>query len=351
VENHREDLTGSLNPIIDLLMNSSLESIVDLTQSGMVEVNAIIVERMQSEIDLIPQLAVHLIASGGKRIRPMLTLAGAQMANGENWDSRRHLHVTKLAAAVEFIHTATLLHDDVIDESNMRRGQITANAIWGNKSSVLVGDFLFARAFELMVETGNIEVLGRLSNASAKITEGEIQQLLITGKPDTDINHYLAVIIGKTAELFAAAAEAGGMIAGGEAALNAGLKDYGMALGIAFQITDDALDYGADETRLGKNIGDDFAEGKTTLPVMLAYHDGNAEEKAFWERTLGEGGINDGDLLKAQEYINRHDAINRTLAEARRYADQAEQCLAPFPASQARDSLMEAARFAASRTI
>ncbi|MCE2518142.1 MAG: polyprenyl synthetase family protein [Alphaproteobacteria bacterium] len=341
-------------------MAASLDPIIALTRDGMTAVNSIIVDRMQSEIDLIPQLAGHLVASGGKRIRPMLTLASAMMA-GETPEAKAN--AAKLAAAVEFIHTATLLHDDVIDESNMRRGQQTANAIWGNEASVLVGDFLFARAFELMVETGNIHVLGRLSNASARITEGEIQQLMIAGKPDTDIDDYLSVIIGKTAELFAAAAEAGGMIAGGDDALNNtlnnalnnalpnALKDYGMALGIAFQITDDALDYDADETRLGKNVGDDFAEGKTTLPVMMAYHDGDADEKAFWQRTLGDGDIGDGDLAHAQALITKHDTISRSLAEARRHAEAAEQCLAPFPASPARDGLMEAARFAASRAV
>lgn len=333
------------------LHQASLDRIITLTNVGMDNVNGIIVDRMQSEIDLIPTLAGHLVASGGKRIRPMLTLAGAMMARGTSDKADGHEAAAKLAAAVEFIHTATLLHDDVIDESNMRRGKETANAIWGNEASVLVGDFLFARAFELMVETGNIHILGRLSNASARITEGEIQQLMIAGNPATDVDNYLSVIIGKTAELFAAAAEAGGMIAGGDAALNKALKDYGMALGIAFQITDDALDYDADESRLGKNVGDDFAEGKTTLPVMLAYQDGDAEEQAFWTRTLTEGDINDGDLAHAQALIIKHDAINRSLAEARRHADLAEACLAPFAASPARDGLIDAARFAASRAL
>ena len=313
--------------------------------------NAIIVDRMQSEIDLIPTLAGHLVSSGGKRIRPMLTLAGAMMVNGDWTDPTIRNNAAKLSAAVEFIHTATLLHDDVIDESGMRRGKETANAIWGNEASVLVGDFLFARAFELMVETGNITVLGRLSNASARITEGEIQQMMIAGNPATDIDDYLSVIIGKTAELFAAAAEAGGMIANGDEALNTALKDYGMALGIAFQITDDALDYAAEEGTLGKTVGDDFNEGKTTLPVMMAYHDGDDEEKAFWTRTLTQGDIHDGDLAQAQQLIAKHDTIRRSLAEARRHAEAAEQHLAAFPASDARDFLMEAARFAASRAV
>ncbi len=329
----------------------SLTPLIDLTASAMTDVNAIIVDRMQSDIDLIPTLAGHLVASGGKRVRPMLTLAGAMMVQPNLTDGIIRGNVAKLAAAVEFIHTATLLHDDVIDESDMRRGQETANAIWGNEASVLVGDFLFARAFELMVETGNIAVLGRLSTASARITEGEIQQMMIAGKPDTDIQDYLSVIIGKTAELFAAAAEAGGMIAHADDDLTAALKDYGMALGIAFQITDDALDYAADEGTLGKSVGDDFNEGKTTLPVMMAYHDGNAEEKAFWTRTLTEGDIQDGDLAEAQRLITTHDTIARSLAEARRHAAAAEAHLAAFPTSDARDFLMEAARFAASRAV
>ena len=329
----------------------SLKPLISLTAEAMTDVNAIIVDRMQSEIDLIPTLAGHLVSSGGKRIRPMLTLAGAMMVNGDWTDPTIRNNAAKLSAAVEFIHTATLLHDDVIDESGMRRGKETANAIWGNEASVLVGDFLFARAFELMVETGNITVLGRLSNASARITEGEIQQMMIAGNPATDIDDYLSVIIGKTAELFAAAAEAGGMIANGDEALNTALKDYGMALGIAFQITDDALDYAAEEGTLGKTVGDDFNEGKTTLPVMMAYHDGDDEEKAFWTRTLTHGDIHDGDLAHAQQLIAKHDTINRSLAEARRHAEAAEQHLAAFPASEARDFLMEAARFAASRAV
>ena len=329
----------------------SLKSLIGLTAEAMTDVNAIIVDRMQSEIDLIPTLAGHLVSSGGKRIRPMLTLAGAMMVNGDWADPEIRNNAAKLSAAVEFIHTATLLHDDVIDESGMRRGKETANAIWGNEASVLVGDFLFARAFELMVETGNITVLGRLSNAAARITEGEIQQLMIAGNPATDIDDYLSVIIGKTAELFAAAAEAGGMIANGDEALNTALKDYGMALGIAFQITDDALDYAAEEGTLGKTVGDDFNEGKTTLPVMMAYHDGDDEEKAFWTRTLTQGDIHDGDLAHAQQLIAKHDTIRRSLAEARRHAEAAEQHLAAFPTSDARDFLMEAARFAASRAV
>ena len=323
----------------------SLNPILSLTETAMAEVNRIIVERMQSDIDLIPTLAGHLVSAGGKRIRPMLTLAGALAVDPEGDLS----NAAKLAAAVEFIHTATLLHDDVIDESNMRRGNQTANAIWGNEASVLVGDFLFARAFELMVETGQIDVLGRLSKASARITEGEIEQMLIAGKPDTDIDAYLSVIIGKTAELFAAASETGSMIAGGDATITQKMKDYGMALGIAFQITDDALDYYADEGDLGKTVGDDFAEGKTTLPVMMAYHAGDDAEKTFWTRTITDGDIKDGDLAHAQALMAKHGAIDGALTEARRHAEQAMDYLAELPISPARDALIETAGFAASR--
>ncbi|XDZ66212.1 polyprenyl synthetase family protein [Alphaproteobacteria bacterium LSUCC0684] len=314
-----------------------------MTDAAMREVNTIIVDRMQSEIELIPTLAGHLVASGGKRMRPMLTLAGAMMAGGKTDLA------AKLAAAVEFIHTATLLHDDVIDASDLRRGKATANAIWGNEASVLVGDFLFARAFELMVETGNIEVLGKLAAASARITEGEISQMLIAGKPDTPVENYLTVIIGKTAELFAAAAETGAMVAGGDSGLAGIMRQYGMELGIAFQIADDALDYQADQSALGKTVGDDFAEGKTTLPVMIAYADGTAEEKKFWQRTIGEGRIEDGDLAEAQRLLLRHDAIGRALTHARTHAESAARQLETLPGSDIRDALIEAASFAASR--
>jgi len=321
----------------------SLSPLLSMTERAMQDVNAIIVDRMQSEIELIPTLAGHLVASGGKRVRPMLTLAGAMMAGGKTDMA------AKLAASVEFIHTATLLHDDVIDESGLRRGKATANAIWGNEASVLVGDFLFARAFELMVETGNISVLGKLAAAAARITEGEISQMLIAGKPDTVVEDYLSVIIGKTAELFAAAAETGAMVAGGDARLSGMMREYGMELGIAFQIADDALDYQADQSTLGKTVGDDFAEGKTTLPVMIAFAEGTSDERNFWQRTLGEGRIEDGDLAEAQHLLMRHDAIGRTLEKARHHAGRAADQLAELPGSEIRDALMEAAGFAASR--
>ena len=326
------------------MSSPSLNPLLQLTHDLMAKVNSIIVDRMQSEIDLIPSLAGHLVSSGGKRMRPVLTLAGA-LATGQA-DHR----AIKLAAAVEFIHTATLLHDDVIDESGMRRGKQTANMIWGNEASVLVGDFLFARAFELMVETGDIIVLGRIASASARITEGEISQMLIAGKPETAVDDYLGGIIGKTAELFAAAAETGAMVMGCDAELARIMHDYGMALGIAFQITDDALDYRGEEDAIGKSVGDDFMEGKTTLPVMIAYAAGDADEQAFWQRTIGQGEIDDGDLGRAQQLINKHDGIEKALAEARRHAETAASLIDGRIADNSlADGLIEAARFAAHR--
>ena len=323
----------------------SLDPLLQLTATAMDRVNHIIVDRMKSEIDLIPTLAGHLVSAGGKRIRPVLTLAGAMLGGKAGTEE----NAARLAAAVEFIHTATLLHDDVIDESAMRRGRETANAIWGNEASVLVGDFLFARAFELMVEVGDIAILGKLATASARITEGEIQQMLTAGKPDTAVDDYMGVITGKTAELFAAAAETGAMVGGCGAETVAAMQQYGSALGIAFQITDDALDYRATDDVLGKTAGDDFMEGKATLPVILAYADGDDTERAFWNRCLGEGKIGKNDLEQARSILDRHDAIDRSLAEARRHADSAEACLASVTGGEIRDGLAGAAGFAASR--
>ena len=317
----------------------------------MVRVNATISERMGSKVPLIPQLARHLIASGGKRMRPMMTIAGSMMTGAP---TDRRAPAILLATAVEFIHSATLLHDDVIDESALRRGQDTANALWGNDAAVLVGDFLFARAFELMVESGDIRVLGRLSGASAQITEGEIRQMGITGQPDTAVDEYLDVIAGKTAVLFAAAAAAGAEIAGGNPEMVAAMHDYGMQLGMAFQIMDDALDYTADADSMGKNAGDDFADQKITLPTILAWQDGDEDERAFWQRTLGDADFADGDLATAQTLLARHDAIDRAILRAQAFAESACNAIAPFtvdPQTGALASaLAEAARFAALRT-
>ena len=329
----------------------SLTPLLSLVEADMVRVNATIRERMDSKVPLIPQLAGHLIASGGKRMRPMMTIAGAMMT-GAPPDQRAPAIL--LSTAVEFIHSATLLHDDVIDESALRRGQDTANALWGNDAAVLVGDFLFARAFELMVESEDIRVLGRLSAASAQITEGEIRQMGITGQPDTAVDEYLDVIAGKTAVLFAAAAAAGAEISGGSPEMVAAMHDYGMQLGMAFQIMDDALDYTADADAMGKNAGDDFADQKITLPTILAWQDGDEDERAFWQRTLGDADFADGDLATAQTLLARHDAIDRAILRAQAFAESACNAIAPFTADPQTgalaSALAEAARFAALRT-
>ena len=326
-----------------------LDLLIAATHGAMGDCNAIILARTESEIDLIPTLAGHLIAGGGKRMRPMLTLAGALLAGGGQMQN-----AAKLAAAVEFIHTATLLHDDVIDASELRRGNKTASAIWGNEASVLVGDFLFARAFELMVETGKIAVLGRLAKAAARITEGEISQMLLAGNPAASVEDYTRIITAKTAELFAAAATSGVMVAGGDDALAEAMERYGMALGVAFQIADDALDYAATSDAIGKEIGDDFREGKITLPVILAWQDGDAEEREFWQKCLG-GEIGGGDLDTALALMKKHNTITRALDEARKHAEKAAAIIenaeiAP-EAQGISTALIEAARFAAMRGV
>ena len=328
----------------------SLAPLIDMLSGEMAGVNATILDRMASEVPLIPQLAGHLIASGGKRMRPMMTIAGAIMGSG---DAAARAPAVKLATAVEFIHSATLLHDDVIDESKLRRGQDTANALWGNDASVLVGDFLFARAFELMVEAGDITVLGRLAAAAAEITEGEIKQMAITGQPDTPVDDYFDVIKGKTAVLFSAAAAAGTEVTGAPAAHVEAMRVYGMELGMAFQIMDDALDYTASAAQMGKNAGDDFTDQKITLPTILAWQDGDASEHGFWQRTLGDADFADGDLETAQAILARHDAVNRSVAVAHGHALAAGAALAPFM-DEARTAplaraLADAALFAAHR--
>ncbi|MGB1953821.1 MAG: polyprenyl synthetase family protein [Candidatus Puniceispirillum sp.] len=328
----------------------SLNGLVTLLANDMAQVNETILARMTSDVPLIPQLAGHLIASGGKRMRPLMTLAGSRIANAATASCSPE--AIKLATAVEFIHSATLLHDDVIDESNMRRGQDTANALWGNDASVLVGDFLFARAFELMVESGNIDVLGTLSSASARITEAEIKQMTIAGNPDTRLEDYLDVIEGKTAILFAAAAASGARISGADAQITQAMHMYGLNLGLAFQIMDDALDYTADSAQMGKNAGDDFLDQKITMPVILAYQKANDEERGFWHRTMGDGNFAAEDFAKAQSILSHHKAIEASLEAATSYANKAKAALAIFDApdqAELAQALAETAAFAAFR--
>jgi octaprenyl-diphosphate synthase len=302
-----------------------------------------ILSRTGSQVTMIPEVANHLISSGGKRLRPMLTLATAALS-GYRGDG----HV-KLAASVEFMHTATLLHDDVVDESDMRRGKEAARVKWGNEASVLVGDFLLGQAFKMMVEVESLAALGILSSAAAIIAEGEVLQLSAAKNTETNEDEYLAVIRGKTAELFAAACEVGAVIADRSKAEQAACRSYGMNLGIAFQLVDDALDYGGASAALGKNVGDDFREGKVTLPVVLSFRRGDDEERAFWRRTLETGDVQDGDLERAVGIMRRHRAIEATVERARHYGAMARDALALFPKSPMKTALFGAVDFCIAR--
>ncbi len=312
--------------------------------TDMERVNALIRTRMASEhAPRIPEVTAHLVEAGGKRLRPMLTLATARLCG---YDGEHHI---RLAATVEFIHTATLLHDDVVDESAQRRGRPTANLLWDNKSSVLVGDYLFSRSFQLMVETGSLRVLDILANASATIAEGEVLQLSAAQDLRTSEDIYLKVIRGKTAALFSAATEVGGVIAGAREDQIRALHVYGDALGIAFQIVDDLLDYGGSTVEIGKNIGDDFRERKLTLPVIKAVAKANEEERSFWRRTIEKGDQRDGDFDHAIELLARHGAMEETRAEALGWAEKARAALDSLPAHDVRDMLSDLADYVVSR--
>jgi octaprenyl-diphosphate synthase len=321
----------------------SIEPLMALTAAGMNQVNAVILERMQSRIPLIPTLAGHLIAGGGKRLRPMLTLASASLLD---YPGARHY---KLAATVEFIHTATLLHDDVVDGSELRRGKAAANIVFGNPATVLVGDFLFSRAFELMVEDGSLKVLRILSNASAVIAEGEVDQLTAQRQIETSEARYLDIIGAKTAALFAAACRIAAVVAERDDATERALDDYGRNLGIAFQLVDDAIDYDSDADTMGKVRGDDFREGKMTLPVILAYARGSDAERGFWRDAIMGHRTSDDDLAHAIALIRRHDAVAATRERARHFAARAIDAIGGFRASAARAAMIEAAEFAVSR--
>lgn len=325
----------------------ALSALIALVRADLEICNRVIVERMDSPVALIPQLAAHIVAAGGKRLRPLLTLASARLCGypGPEGGTR---HVD-LAACVEFIHTATLLHDDVVDESQLRRGLASANAVFGNQASVLVGDFLFARAFELMVHDGSLKVLGILSKASATISEGEVLQLVTQNDLSTPETRYLEVIKGKTAALFSAACQVGAVVAGRPPAEEAALADYGMKLGIAFQLVDDALDYAADEATLGKTVGDDFREGKITLPVLIAFQASDAPEKDFWRRTIEQQEQTEADLHQAMRLIAGHDAIRLTLERAARFVHEAKSALAVFPDGPIRKALADVADYTVRR--
>ena len=321
----------------------SLEALMALVATDMNGVNAVILERMQSKVALIPELAGHLIAGGGKRMRPMLTLACANLLD---YSGARH---HKLAAAVEFIHTATLLHDDVVDGSGTRRGKRTANLIWGNPASVLVGDFLFSRAFELMVEDGSLKVLRILSQASAVIAEGEVEQLTAQRRIDTGEEQYLEIIGAKTAALFAAACRIAPVVAEAGEEAETALETYGRNLGIAFQLIDDVIDYSSDTATMGKGVGDDFRDGKMTLPLILAYARGSAKERSFWEAAVAGERISDDDLAQAIALMRSSEALSDTIDRARLYGRRAIDALGPFPAGKAKAALTDAVEFAVAR--
>jgi octaprenyl-diphosphate synthase len=336
-------MTAEVVPLRPRSGEPSLGPILALTASGMNAVNAVILERMQSEIPLIPALAGHLISGGGKRLRPMLTVAGAELCGYQG--TRHH----KLAAAVEFIHTATLLHDDVVDGSELRRGKATANIVFGNPATVLVGDFLFTRSFELMVEDGSLKVLKILSSASSIIAEGEVDQLTAQRHIETSEERYLSIIGSKTAALFAAATRIAAVVAEKSEAEERALEDYGRNLGIAFQLVDDAMDYDSEAFEMGKGKGDDFREGKMTLPVILAYARGTEEERSFWRDAVAGFRNADEDLAHAVALIAKHDTVSATRDRARHFAQRAIDAIAGFPAGEARTAMAEAAEFAVSR--
>ncbi len=334
---------GVVVPLDGSRKDAGLEPLLDLVADDMARVNDVIMSMVRSDVDLIPELARHLINSGGKRLRPVLTIAAAQMCGYEGD------HHIKLASAVEFMHTATLLHDDVVDESDLRRGKTAARILWGNQASVLVGDYLLGQAFKMMVETKSLESLRILSSAAAIIAEGEVMQLAAAKDTTTTEDAYLAVINAKTAALFSAAAEVGAVIADRPNDVQAALESFGRNLGLAFQLVDDALDYSGKQSLLGKSVGDDFREGKITLPVVLAYRRGPEDERAFWKRTLEEGEQRDADLETAIGYMEQHAALKDTIERAHHYGAIARDALEIFPDSDHKSALMDAVTFTITR--
>ena len=322
---------------------ASVKPLVNLTSEDMARVNQLILSKTGSDVEMIPEVAKHLIDSGGKRLRPMLTLSSAIMCGYEG----EH-HIT-LAASVEFMHTATLLHDDVVDESDMRRGKQSARMVWGNQASVLVGDFLLGQAFRMMVDAGSMEALDVLSTASTVIAEGEVLQLSAAQSMETTEDDYLAVIRGKTAALFSAACEVGPILADANKPVRDAFRSFGMNLGLAFQLVDDALDYGGTKADLGKNVGDDFHEGKITMPVLLAYRRGSEEEREFWRGAMESDSADADALALAQELLAKHNAIADTVGRARHYGEIARDALAPLPNGAHKDALLDVVDFCVSR--
>lgn len=342
--NDRKTLSPSLTTtsIAEASGGSALAKWRPLFDEELAQVDAVILQQTESEITLIPQMVQHIIKSGGKRLRPILTILSAKLFQ---YKGARHVN---LGASIEFLHTATLLHDDVVDESELRRGVDTANIVWGNAASVLVGDFLLSRAFQLMARDGSLKVLELLSDASAVITQGEVQQLMAANDINTDEETYLEIISSKTAQLFAAACCIGAVITEQDEATQQALFKFGLNLGVAFQIVDDALDYSARQEELGKTIGDDFREGKVTLPVIIAYHQGKAEEKAFWDMAISNGG-SDEQLVHALELVRKHHVLQEVFATAQTYAAKAEEALTVFPNSEVKTALLDLLHFSVNR--
>ncbi len=322
---------------------AGIAPLVELTKDDMKRVNTLILSKTGSDVEMIPEVAKHLIDSGGKRLRPMLTLAAASMCG---YDGDHHI---TLAASVEFMHTATLLHDDVVDESDMRRGKQSARMVWGNQASVLVGDFLLGQAFRMMVDAGSMEALDVLSTASTIIAQGEVMQLSAAQSMETTEDDYLTVIRSKTAALFSAATEVGPILAQSEKPVRDAFRSYGLNLGLAFQLVDDALDYGGAKADLGKNVGDDFYEGKITLPVLLAYRRGSEEEREFWRAAMESDSSDDVALQRAMELLTKHGAIADTVNRARHYGEIARDALAPLPESDMKQALLDVVEFCVSR--
>jgi len=320
-----------------------IEPLAALVKDDLDRVNQLIVDKAGSDVTMIPEVANHLISSGGKRLRPMLTLAAARMC-GYGGDG----HI-RLAASVEFMHTATLLHDDVVDDSTMRRGKPAARMVWGNPASVLVGDFLLGQAFRMMVEVGSMKALAILSDAAAVIAEGEVRQLAAAKNLATTEDEYLYVVFAKTASLFAASAEIGPVLGGRDHGEQAAFKSYGSNLGLVFQLIDDVLDYGGNSADLGKAVGDDLREGKITLPLVLAYRRGTDDDRAFWRDVVAREDLAEGDLEHAIGLMDRYRALDDTVDRARHFGAVARDALAPFPASEFKSALLDVVAFCIER--
>ena len=317
--------------------NNEVNKLTALCHEDLESTNTLIIEKLDSNVPLIKEIASYLILSGGKRLRPLLTACTFHLINRKKNNSKNYIG---LAAAVEFIHAATLLHDDVIDDSKKRRGSLSANEVWGNKTSVLVGDFLFSRAFQLMTKYGNLEILKILSDTSVVISEGEVLELI--NDKDLTINEdiYFKVINGKTASLFSAACQVGGISANGSLKEIEAIKSFGTNFGMAFQLIDDAIDYSSSDEKLGKNIGDDFKEGKITLPIILAYLRSNDEEKIFWNKNLVNLDQSPDDLAKAILIIKKYNCIKDTIDRARHFTNVAIDSLETFENNEYRKTLM-----------